>query len=94
MYNKLKANQVRSRINKDGIRTYYIVVEDYNSEFRCMWFRTRLDAPMIIASPDANYRPDRDDPVVLENINILTDTFAEIINLDPTEEVEITEEKK
>jgi hypothetical protein len=86
---KLKANQVRTRINRRSIRTYYIVAEDHNKDFHCLWFRTDPDEPMMVIAPDAPYKPNEDDPVILDNINLLTETFQEIVNNDPTQYVGI-----
>lgn len=75
----LKANQVRTRINRNKIRTYYIVAEDYNKDFHCLWFRTVMDQPMMLIHPNATYKPNEEDPVILDNLNLLTDTFDDIV---------------
>ena len=75
----LKANQVRTRINKNKIRTYYIVAEDHNRDFHCLWFRTLMDQPMMLITPDATYKPKEEDVVILDNLNLLTDTFDDIV---------------
>lgn len=75
----LKANQVRTRINRNKIRTYYIVAEDHNKDFHCLWFRTLMDQPMMLITPDATYKPKEEDVVILDNLNLLTDTFDDIV---------------
>ena len=92
----LKANQVRTRINKSNIRTYYIVAEDHNHEFHCLWFRTEEDAPMMMITPGASYRPTTEDIIVLDNINLLTSTFADIVkeSVESKKEKVVVEEAK
>lgn len=75
----LRANQVRTRVNNRFVRTYYIVTVDESNKFHCMWFRSDPDKPMMLIDGEANYVPKESDIVVLENINLLTSTFADIV---------------
>jgi hypothetical protein len=54
-----------------------------------MWFRTDPEKPMMIIDGDAPYVPSVNDFVVLDNINLLTNTFAEILHSHNQVETEL-----